>query len=232
LRRLAGGDTFTIIYLKMQLKSLKTDGILEYTGIEDTFAKEVALDIDEDEENVALTISYLLANELLIEQNGDYKLPYVELLTGSETAGTQRKREYRKRQKMLEKEDIVPKLSHDCHEDATQLSRKRLVEIEKEKDIEIDINNKRTRFIKPTVEEVKAYCEERNNNLNAQHFVDYYEANGWKVGKNTMKDWKAAVRTWESNSYGKQRVEFKYDYESNSTQDVDMLRKELFGEEK
>lgn len=57
------------------------------------------------------------------------------------------------------------------------------------------------RFIKPTVEEVRAYCRERNNNVDAERFVDYYEANGWKVGKNPMKDWKATVRTWEKNGY-------------------------------
>lgn len=58
-------------------------------------------------------------------------------------------------------------------------------------------NDKRKRFCKPTIEEVKAYCLERNNNIDAEHFIDYYEANGWKVGKNSMKDWKATVRTWE-----------------------------------
>lgn len=53
------------------------------------------------------------------------------------------------------------------------------------------------RFHKPTLEEVEAYCLERQNGLDAQRFVDYYEANGWRVGRNPMKDWKAAVRTWE-----------------------------------
>ena len=52
-------------------------------------------------------------------------------------------------------------------------------------------------FHPPTVDEVKAYCEERNNSVDAARFVDYYTANGWKVGKNPMKDWRAAVRTWE-----------------------------------
>lgn len=60
---------------------------------------------------------------------------------------------------------------------------------------------KAKRFIKPTVEDVKAYCQERNNNVNAEKFIDYYESNGWKVGKNPMKDWKAAVRSWERNGY-------------------------------
>ena len=49
----------------------------------------------------------------------------------------------------------------------------------------------------PTLEEVKAYCSERGNKVDPERFIDYYTANGWKVGKNPMKDWKAAVRTWE-----------------------------------
>lgn len=53
------------------------------------------------------------------------------------------------------------------------------------------------RFIKPTAEEVRAYCAERGNHVDAQAFVDFYEAKGWKVGSSPMKDWKAAVRTWE-----------------------------------
>lgn len=53
------------------------------------------------------------------------------------------------------------------------------------------------RFIKPTVAEVEAYCKERGNYVDAQQFVDFYESKGWKVGSSPMKDWKAAVRTWE-----------------------------------
>ena len=54
-----------------------------------------------------------------------------------------------------------------------------------------------SRFRPPTVEEVEAYCFERNNRVDPERFVDFYSSNGWKVGKNPMKDWKAAVRTWE-----------------------------------
>lgn len=53
------------------------------------------------------------------------------------------------------------------------------------------------RFIPPSVEEIKAYCEERQNNVDAERFHAYYTANGWRVGKNKMRDWRAAVRTWE-----------------------------------
>lgn len=54
------------------------------------------------------------------------------------------------------------------------------------------------RFIIPTLDEVQSYCKERHNNINAQHFIDFYASKGWKVGNQPMKDWKACVRTWEN----------------------------------
>jgi hypothetical protein len=60
----------------------------------------------------------------------------------------------------------------------------------------------RTRFTPPSIDEVRAYCQERGNGVDAERFIDYYNANGWRVGKNAMKDWRAAVRTWEKNGYG------------------------------
>lgn len=62
-----------------------------------------------------------------------------------------------------------------------------------------------TRFIPPTFEEVKSYCIERHNKVDAQRFVDYYTSNGWKVGRNPMKDWKATVRTWERGNKQEQK---------------------------
>lgn len=59
---------------------------------------------------------------------------------------------------------------------------------------------KSRKFIKPTVEEIAVYCNERNNAINPQHFYDYYEARGWSINKSPMKDWKASVRTWEHNN--------------------------------
>lgn len=56
---------------------------------------------------------------------------------------------------------------------------------------------KRKNFIKPTVEEIEAYCKEKNYNVNAQQFFYYYESNGWKIGRNTMKSWQAAVQNWK-----------------------------------
>ena len=61
------------------------------------------------------------------------------------------------------------------------------------------VNQKR--FTPPTLEEVQKYCSERKNNVDPNKWLSHYQANGWKVGRNSMKDWKAAVRTWEGNNY-------------------------------
>ncbi len=71
-----------------------------------------------------------------------------------------------------------------------------------------EINNNKLLFTKknfkkPTLDEVQQYCSERKNNISAEKFIDYYESNGWKVGRNSMKDWKAAIRNWEKNQQEK-----------------------------
>lgn len=76
-------------------------------------------------------------------------------------------------------------------------------------------NNNRGRFTPPTVNEVQEYCSERNNGIDAQTFIDFYESKGWLIGKNKMKDWKAAVRTWESKRKAekpKQMMTNNYDF--------------------
>lgn len=87
--------------------------------------------------------------------------------------------------------DKVPEMSHDV----------RILDIELDSDKD---KRKREVFKQPTSEEVKAYCQERNNRIDADHFIDYYASKGWMIGKNKMKDWRAAVRTWEKNDAGKQ----------------------------
>lgn len=103
LRNLAGGDTYTIIYLKMQLKALKDDGKLYFDGIMENFAEELALDIDENPDDVSMVISYL-ASVGLLETDDDfvYKLTYMDNIIGSETAHTQRQRDYIQRKKERE----------------------------------------------------------------------------------------------------------------------------------
>lgn len=67
---------------------------------------------------------------------------------------------------------------------------------------EIDLEKTKTKkFIKPSIQEIKDYCQERKNSVDAEKFFDYYESIGWKKGKTAIKDWKACVRTWEKNGY-------------------------------
>ena len=97
LRSIAGGDTYTIIYLKMQLKALKSDGYLYYDGVMNDFAEELALDIDENIDDVKVTISFLLSVGLMEsnEEGAEYKLTYMDNVVGSETASAQRVRDHR-----------------------------------------------------------------------------------------------------------------------------------------
>ena len=69
--------------------------------------------------------------------------------------------------------------------------------IDKDSKGESVISEKAKRFYPPTLDEVKQYCEERKNNIDPMAFIDFYSSKGWMIGKNRMKDWKAAVRTWE-----------------------------------
>ena len=66
---------------------------------------------------------------------------------------------------------------------------------------------KAKRFYPPTLDEVKQYCEERKNNIDPMAFIDFYSSKGWMIGKNRMKDWKAAVRTWERKRKEKSQAE-------------------------
>lgn len=146
LRSLAGGDTYTIIYLKMQLKALKDDGYLYFDGVMDEFAEELALDIDENPDDVRMTIQYLLRVGLMesSEDGKEYFLTYVPKCIGSETASAQRVRNYRARKK---EQEALP-----CNADETpmkQIETKCNTEIEKEIDINKETNkeiNKETKI--------------------------------------------------------------------------------------
>lgn len=132
LRKIAGGDTYTIIYLKMQLLAMKHEGVLEYTGLEETFAEELALDLNEDADNVKITVSYLLNCGLLeTSDNREYFVPYAVENTGSEGSSTKRVREYRSRKALQSNVEETP---------MKQIGNG---EKEKEKDIEIEIEKEK-----------------------------------------------------------------------------------------
>lgn len=86
-----------------------------------------------------------------------------------------------------------------------------------EKEIYKEKDSKKNK--KPTLEEVKEYCLERKNNVDAELFINYYESNGWKVGRNSMKDWKACIRTWERNKVN-QHKESRYEREKRLLEEM------------
>lgn len=205
LRKIAGGDTYTIIYLKMLLRSIMSDGKLYFDGLEDDFASELALDLDEKEENVQITIQYLLKSGLLeMCSDEEYYLPDTKDSTGCETAAASRMRRCRAKKDKLERNNVTPMLQSGYGD----IEKEKEKELEKDKEIDnkcASTKQKRKRFVKPTISDIEQYCSEKNISINAQQFIDYYESNGWKVGRNSMKDWQATVRRWASNNYGKKK---------------------------
>lgn len=213
LRKIAGGDTYTIIYLKLQLLSLKDEGLLMYEGVEPTFYEEMALALDEDAENVKVTLMFLESMGLLQQQNEhEYILTEVPYLIGGEGESAERVRRHREKKAMQDNQKALP-----CNGNVTKSNTEIEIDIEIDKDIDIELEkskkSKAKRFTPPTLAEVQAYCIERQNNIDAQHFIDYYTSNGWQVGRNKMKDWKAAVRTWERNNFSSKQ--------NNTAQELD-----------
>lgn len=132
LRKIAGGDTYTIIYLKMLLRSIMSDGKLYFDGLEDDFASELALDLDEKEENVQITVQYLLKSGLLeMCSDEEYYLPDTKDSTGCETAAASRMRKCRAKKEQLECNNVTPMLQNGYGEIEKELEK----EIEKEIEI-------------------------------------------------------------------------------------------------
>ncbi len=155
LRKIAGGDTYTIIYMEMLLRSIIDEGKLFFDGIEDDFASELALDLDEDEENVKITIQYLLKTGLLeIRSEEEYYLPDSKDSTGSETSVAVRVRRHREKQKALQ-----------CNADVTQVKHLRNgeLELELEKELELETTTTATKKIKVVEKDVAVVDDELSN---------------------------------------------------------------------
>ena len=88
------------------------------------------------------------------------------------------------------------------------------------------------KFIVPTIQQVEKYCKERNNNIDAEYFINYYDAKGWMIGKNKVKDWKACIRTWEQRNK-KDVDKNKYDAETErqiaKVKQIEEERKKRYG---
>ena len=138
LRKIAGGDTYTIIYLKMQLLSLKNEGLLFYEGTEESFEEQLSLEIDEDLDNVKITLSYLFSNNLIEEvKDNEFLLPKAKECMGKESSSAERVRKHRNKQAI---EPVQGQTALQCNTNVTNCNKNVTTEIEKEKEIKIELD--------------------------------------------------------------------------------------------
>lgn len=210
IRSVAGGDTYTCIYLKLLLKSLDNDGVIFFDGIEPTIEAEIALKIREQEINVKAAMAIFESLGLLQKGEGeDVRLPEAASLSGKECDSAKRVREFRAKQKEVKALHCNGAVTSGNENVTLELEKE--LELELEKELETEEANASTcvracegekkptkRFQKPTLDELITYKQKANLALiDCEAFFDFYESKGWVVGKNPMKDWQAAMRNWD-----------------------------------
>ena len=206
LESMKDGYLYSNILLKLYLRSLKNDGKLVVNERIPYSADMLASVTGHQVGTIKQALSIFKDLGLIdVLDNGAIYMLDIQNFIGKGSSEADRKREYRQRIE-TDRTNVQTNLRQISDKSTPE------IEIELEKDIEIEkeihssaksTTTKRKRFEKPTLSQITQYCLERNNNVNAEQFYDYYESNGWKVGKNDMKDWKACVRTWERNCYDK-----------------------------
>lgn len=171
LRNMAGGDTYLIIYLKLQLKAMKTDGIIQFDHLEDNIMDELALDLDEKPDDVAATLIYLTHCGLAETSDQEtFYFPYAVENVGSENSSAARVREYRKKQKALH-----------CNNNETQVKRlcngekeiEKEIEIEKEVEEEKSNDGQHSSEFELDSEEAARIMMEQNEILNAAELAGF-----------------------------------------------------------
>ena len=234
LESMKDGYLYSNILLKLYLRSLKNDGKLVVNERIPYNAEMLASVTGHQVGTIKQALSMFKELGLIeVLENGAIYMLDIQNFIGKGSTEADRQRLYDRRISEERKQNKLTQsrnLEEICKKSTPE------IEIELEKDIEIEkeihssaksTTTKRKRFEKPTLSQITQYCFERNNNVNAEQFYDYYESNGWKVGKNSMKDWKAAVRTWEKNNYNKPAKSNK----QNAIDVVNKLMREYGGED-
>ena len=205
LESMKDGYLYSNILLKLYLRSLKNDGKLVVNDRIPYNAEMLASVTGHQIGTIKQALSIFKDLGLIdVLENGAIYMLDIQNFIGRGSSEADRKREYRQRIE-TDRTNVQTKVREISEKSPPEieLELKKEIKIEKEIDSSASTTTKRKRFEKPTLSEIEQYCIERKNNVNAEQFFDYYESNGWKVGKNSMKDWKAAVRTWERNEYRK-----------------------------
>ena len=192
IEEMPNGKDYILFYLKLLVESIDHEGELRFSDAV-PYNEQMLSVITNTYVDVVRSAMKLFVELKMIEVLDDATIFMTEVnkLIGSaaDNDNANRQRRFREKKKQL----ALP----ERYDGVTKNNESKSIEIDIDKDIEKEVNKPQKRFTKPTIEEVQAYCLERNNGVDAQKWFDYYSSNGWKVGKNPMKDWKAAVRTWE-----------------------------------
>ena len=183
IEAMPNGKDYILFYLKLLCESIDHDGSLRFSE-KIPYSETMLATLTDTNVDIVRSAIKVFSELGMMEvlDDGTYFMAEVERLVGSETDWAVKKRLYRE--------------SHPAIEDKTR-TKKDNVRQEKEKEIEKDKDIKRGHFVPPTPTEVRKYCDESGHHIDADAFVDFYASKNWMVGKNKMKDWKAAVRNWE-----------------------------------
>ena len=214
LRRLPGGNDNVLIWVMLLTRAgvCNAKGCIFLTQNIPYTAEDLAAEFEFTVEQIKMAITAMKHLEMIgiAEEGYIYVLNWeeyqsVDKMEALRAKDRERKRLKREEQKLLTQKSLLPENVHGTSAE--------LPHIDIDKDIDKDIDNniviieqqqpKTKKFIKPTIEEIKAYCSERKNNIDAVYFFNYYESKGWKIGKTPMKNWKSAVITWERQNFNK-----------------------------
>ncbi len=185
------GKDYVLFYLKMLLESIDHEGELRFSDAIPYDEKMLSIITNTNIDIVRAAMNMFIGLQMIeVMDDKTIFMNEVSKLVGSESWSAERVRRHRAKTALLQ-----------CNADVTKGNEE--IEIEKEKELDTEIKSIRgkPRFAPPALDDVKAYCIERKNTVDPEHWYSYYEANGWMVGRNKMKDWKASIRTWEKNGY-------------------------------
>ena len=212
VEKMPNGKDYILFYLKLLLESVEYEGKLR---LSDTipYNEDMLSTITDTNVDIVRSAMQIFSKLNMIEILDDQTVYMTEIqnMIGSETKWAEKKRQYR--EKINHKEDNVLALS----DKSIELEKELDTEIDKDKDIspKVDISlekeiykerevvekPKKRKFVPPTLEEVKAYCIEKGLSVNAERFLEYYQAGDWKDAKgNAVKSWKQKLLTWEKRN--------------------------------
>ena len=218
------GYLYSNILLKLYLRSLRDSGRLMLNGIIPYNVEMIAAITRHKQETVQNALElFQQLNLVEVLDSGAIYMANIQEFIGSSSTEADRKRLYRNR---IENErrtgdgtnggqmadicpDNVPTMSTRDRERTRDRDRVR----DRERTGTAAKPPRSPRFSPPSVDEVRAYCRERGNKVDPERFVNFYASKGWKVGRDPMKDWKAAVRTWEQRDKDTKEQDKPYEYD-------------------